>query len=145
MNGPQEMLPRYDQASLTQVASDCGLRLVVLFGSWARRSPPPGPESDVDIAVLGCPREKYFDCYEVLSAAFGEHMLDLVRLEEADPLFRHEIMQCGVLLWGDPNLFCEYRAYAYRDFTDSADLFALEQILHKKKMERLRQQLHDSP
>ncbi|MCG6867598.1 MAG: hypothetical protein LJE91_02380 [Gammaproteobacteria bacterium] len=54
-------------------------------------------------------------------------------------------MQSGRLLDGDPDLFCEYRAYAYRDFVDSADLFALEQTLFEKKMARIKGLLHDSP
>ena len=54
-------------------------------------------------------------------------------------------MHEGVLLWGDPVLFSEYRAYAYRDFTDAADLFALERALFAKKMKRLEEELRDSP
>lgn len=118
---------------------------MVLFGSHARGRPVPGPDSDVDIAIYGCPRERYWECYKAVAQAFEGAQLDLVRLEDADPLFRHEIMQAGILLEGDADLFCEYRAYAYRDFTDSADLFALEQTLFKKKMARMRKQLHDSP
>lgn len=145
MPSPSTELPAYDPDCLEQVAHEYGLRLVVLFGSWARRRPAPGPDSDIDIAVLGCSRDAYWECFKALSAVFPEYALDLVRLEEADPLLRHEIMQGSVLLWGDADVYCEYRAYAYRDFTDSADLFALERALHKKKMAYLRRQLHDSP
>ena len=130
---------------LAQVARDMGLRLVVLFGSRAKGRPPPAPDSDVDIAVLGMPVARSQDGFEALSEVFPDHPLDVVRLEDADPLFRQEIMHKGVLLWGDPNLFCDYRAYAYRDFTDAADLFALEKALFWKKMKRLEEQLRDSP
>ncbi|QBQ55975.1 type VII toxin-antitoxin system MntA family adenylyltransferase antitoxin [Nitrosococcus wardiae] len=130
---------------LLSAAQEFGLRLVVLFGSQAKGHPEPGPESDIDVAVYGCPPEKYWECYEAIDGAFGGGELDLVRLEDADPLFRYEIMQSGILLEGDPDFFCEYRAYAYRDFIDSADLFALEKTLFEKKMARLRKQLNDSP
>jgi len=138
------MIP-FDKQRLATATREFGLGLVVLFGSHAKGRPIPGPESDVDVAVYGCPRDKYWECYKALDEVFAEVDLDLVRLEDADPLFRYEIMQSGRLLDGNPDLFCEYRAYAYRDFIDSADLFALEQTLFEKKMSRLREQLHDSP
>ena len=133
----------YDRHLLEALARALGLRLVVLFGSWARGRPAPGPASDVDVAVLGC-AQRSWDCYRKLARAFDLVDLDLVRLEDADPLFRHEIMRDGVLLYGDPDLFADYRAYAYRDFVDSADLRALEDTLFRKKMARLGRELHGS-
>jgi predicted nucleotidyltransferase len=138
-------VPSLSPQRLSIAAREFRLRLVVLFGSHARGRPEPGPESDVDVGVYGCPRDKYWECYKAIDKAFGRVELDLVRLEDADPLFRYEIMQSGILLEGDPEFFCEYRAYAYKDFIDSADLFALEETLFRKKMARLRKQLHDSP
>ena len=135
----------YDPERLAQVAQAMGLRLVVLFGSRAKGSPPPAPESDVDIAVLGMPEARLWDGFGALYEVFPDHPLDVVRLENADPLFRHEILHKGILLWGDPILFSEYRAYAYRDFTDAADLFALQRALFAKKMKRLEETLRDSP
>ncbi|WP_041354518.1 nucleotidyltransferase family protein [Nitrosococcus halophilus] len=64
-----------------------GLRLVVLFGSHAKGRLEPGPDSDIDVGVYGCPSEKYWECYGVINEAFGGSELDLVRLEDADPLF----------------------------------------------------------
>lgn len=137
--------PSYESQALAEAAKALGLHLIVLFGSWAKGRPPPGPDSDVDIAVLGLASERLWDGIEALSRVFQGYPLDMVRLEDADPLFRHEIMHRGILLWGDPNLYSEFRAYAYRDFIDSADLFALEEALFKKKMKRLQEQLGDSP
>ena len=137
-------LPACNRQRLQRVVAQIRLRLVILYGSRATWAPPPRPESDVDIAVLGCPTGAYWDCYEGLSQVFESADVDLVRLEDSDPLFRHEIMRQGVLLAGEPDLFCEYRAYAYRDFMDSADLRELEQALYRKKMERLRRHIHAS-
>ena len=133
----------FDGEQLSAAARELGLRLVVLYGSYAKRS--AGPESDLDIAVLGCPADRFWGCYKSLSEVFRRYSLDMVRLEDADPLFRDEIMREGVLLQGDPDLFCEYRAYSYRDFLDSADLFALEEALFRKKMDRMKEQLYGSP
>ncbi len=135
----------YNSDRLATIANEWGLRLVVLFGSRARGRPAPAPDSDVDIATLGLAPTHYWDCHRLLSQVFRKYPLDLVRLENSDPLFRHEVMHKAILLWGDPDLYCEYRAYAYRDFTDSADLFELENTLFRKKMRLLREQLYDSP
>ncbi len=134
-----------DKERLATVAHKLGLRLVVLYGSHATRRPEPTPESDVDIAVLGCRAKKFWDCYMALSETLGKLSLDMVRIEDADALFRHEIMRAGVLLFGDQDLFCEYRAYAYRDFVDSADLLALEESLFQKKMSHIKENLHGTP
>ncbi|MDH4201056.1 MAG: nucleotidyltransferase domain-containing protein [Spirochaetia bacterium] len=127
---------------LDAAAGELKLRLIVLFGSRAKLSPAPTEESDVDVAVLGCPKNKFWDCFKIVGKLFPDYVLDLVQLEGADPLFRYEIMNHSVLLWGDPDLYYEYRAYAYRDFIDSADLFQLENNLFTKKMKYLAEQLH---
>lgn len=134
-----------DKEQLAAVAHRLGLRLVVLYGSHATHRPEPSPESDVDIAVLGCQADKFWECYKALSEALGSLPLDMVRIEDADALFRQEIMRAAILLYGDPDLFYEYRAYAYRDFVDSADLFALEEALFQKKMAHIKECLHGSP
>ena len=134
-----------DHKKLSMAASKFSLRVIVLFGSHAKGKPEPGPNSDVDVAVLGCGREDYWDCCKAVGEAISGPELDMVRMEDADPLFRYEIMRAGVLLDGDPDLFYELRAFAYKDFIDSADLFALEETLFRKKMTRLERMLHDSP
>lgn len=134
----------FDTDQLASVAEEFGLRLVVLYGSHARRKPPPGPESDVDVAVLGCDGKRIWECQQALSEALSTRDLDLVRLEDADPLFRHEILSVGRQLWGDPDLFFDYRAFAFRDFADSADLRRLEHALFRRKMAWIGKQL-DAP
>jgi predicted nucleotidyltransferase len=129
---------RFDSA-----ARELKLKLIVLFGSWAKLNPLPGAQSDVDVAILGLPAENFWNCYKILRRFFAKNPLDLVRLETADPLFRYEATNRSILLWGDPDLYYEYRAYAYRDFIDSADLFQLENNLFMKKMSYLAEQLHD--
>lgn len=134
-------LDKRSREELERVVRAFRLRLVVLYGSRAKQSPPPGPQSDIDIAVLGCTRQSLIDCYVAIGGMFSVGELDLVRLEDADPLFRQEVMSQGVLLAGDSLLFCEYRAYAYRDFIDSKDLLNLERVLYRKKMQRLKEKI----
>jgi predicted nucleotidyltransferase len=128
-----------DGDRLAVVAEELGLELVVLFGSRATGSPPPGPESDVDIALLTRPGRGagLADAYAGLDGVFGEADLDLVLLHRADPLFRYEIMRRGVLLYGDVDRFLECRAAAYREYTDSRDLLELEAVLVERKLARI--------
>ena len=121
-----------------------GLDLVVLFGSRATGRPPPSDASDVDLAVRAAPgsRVQLWDCYLELSKLFSDGSLDLVLLNGADPLLRYEVMRDGIRIHGDPLDFLEYRAFAYREFVDSADLRELEDALFRKKMEYLRGVLH---
>jgi uncharacterized protein len=132
----------YDAAALEAAAERLGARMVVLFGSFATGNPPPGPDSDIDIALSlrpGTAPPGHLRMLEALEPAFPGRNLDPVRLADADPLFRWEIMEPGLLLFGDPLDFLEYRAFAYRDFVDSADLRALERTLFEKRMAYVRE------
>ena len=86
-------------------------------------------------------RPAWSQLYDELSPAFPERSLDFVYLADADPLFRWEIMDRGVLLHGSVDDFLEARAFAYRDFVDSGDLRALEHALFERKLAFIRGQL----
>jgi predicted nucleotidyltransferase len=130
-----------------ELERDCerlGVWLLVLFGSQSPGGLPPRPGSDVDLALSfgrGASRVPVLDLHEQLAPAFPGGQLDIVLLHDADPLFRWEIMERATLLYGDVDDFLEYRAFAYRDFMDSADLRALERILSDRKMKRIRERL----
>ena len=132
---PSDPAPR----TLAEVAEALGLRLVIRHGSRAvGAEPPPMPESDLDIAVLvGARHRALSEIYAALAPLFPDHDLDLARLNDADPLFRFEVLRRSDLLYGDPDLYAELQAFAYRDFVDSADLRALEAALSRKKLDRL--------
>lgn len=133
----------FDRPALDRAAHELGVRLILLHGSRATGS--AGPDSDLDIAVLGCPAESFLKCYSALGKVFSRYEMDMLSLERIDPLTRYEVLRDAVLLFGDPDLFCEYRTFAWRDFMDSADLRALEETLSRRKMARIKEQLHDSP
>ena len=130
-----------DRNELDRACLQLKARLLVLFGSRAGGRLVPREESDVDVAIAfqrGVRPPPRHVVHDALSELF-DAPLDLAFLAGADPLFRWEIMERGVLLWGDEDDFLEFRAFAYRDFVDSADLRRLEQRLFEKKMERMRQ------
>jgi predicted nucleotidyltransferase len=133
-----------DRSILEAACERLGVRLLVLFGSHAPGGLPPGAHSDVDVAVTfepGTPQRPYSEIHEHLAPAFRGAVLDLVFLGQADPLFRWEIMDPAVLLYGRIDDFLEHRAFAYRDFVDSADLRKLERALSEKKMIRVSERL----
>jgi len=121
-----------------------GVRLLVLFGSRSPGGLPPGPGSDVDLGLSfdrGAARVPVLDLHEQLAPAFPGGQLDIVLLHDVDPLFRWEILERATLLYGHIDAFLEYRAFAYRDFMDSADLRALERTLSDRKMKRIQERL----
>jgi predicted nucleotidyltransferase len=129
---------------LERTCERLGVRLLVRFGSHAPGGLPPGPGSDVDLALSfdrDAGRVPVLDLHEQLGAAFPGEQLDIVLLRDADPLFRWEILERAALLYGDVDEFLEYRALAYRDFMDSADLRALERTLSDRKMKWIRERL----
>lgn len=136
----------YDPARLALACRELGLTMLVAYGSRAGGSSmAPGPESDLDLALHGPGLNgwaRMSACLGALGEVFGDYALDAVFLGEADPLFRWEIMRDGRLLFGDPLGFLEYRAFAYKDFIDSADLRRVEAVLFRKRMDWIREQLH---
>jgi predicted nucleotidyltransferase len=133
---------------IEEACTRLGVTMLVLFGSRAPGGLPPRPDSDLDLAVRFAPGVDAASPGRILEALdpfFEGQEIDLVLLPNADPLLRWEIMERGVLLCGDPDAFHEYRAFAYRDFVDSADLRALEQELFLKKLARLEEILRAAP
>jgi predicted nucleotidyltransferase len=135
----------YDAKRLEAACERLGLTLLVAYGSRAGAAREPRPDSDLDLALsLPGPRgwARLSDCLRALGEVFQDYALDAVFLSDADPLFRWEIMREGKLLYGDPLEFLEYRAFAYKDFVDSADLRRVEAALFRKRMDWIREQLH---
>ncbi len=126
-----------DGHALAAAAEALGLRLVVLFGSRARGG-RAHPASDLDVGVVaGAHRVSLLEVHRTLAPVFGGENLDVALLNDADPLFRYEVFARSELLYGDPDLYAEYCAFAYRAFVESADLRALEAALSQKKLDRL--------
>ena len=132
--------PGYDAAALSTAAGRLGLRLVVRFGSRAAGAvPPPRDESDVDVAVLADPARRVTlpELAHALAPAFPGLDLDVAILNDADPVFLDEVFRRCDLLWGDPLLFAEREAHAYRAFMETADLRALERAVWRRLLDTL--------
>jgi predicted nucleotidyltransferase len=117
------------------------LRFIILHGSYAKGK--EHSESDFDIAVLGNQVIGFRELMEVQDSfdeVFdGMHIynLDVKSLDRVDPLFRFLVVRDSILLAGDPHDYNEFKAYAFRDYVDSADLRMLERRMVESKQKML--------
>ena len=59
-----------------------GVRRVILFGSMAEDA-PLGPRSDIDLAVEGLEKDRYFEAVGRIQSKATPFSVDLVRVEDA--------------------------------------------------------------
>lgn len=134
------MKPHIDEKKLAKTGAHHNLRFIVLHGSFADNT--DRADSDVDIAVvLSKPMstEELLQLHMDITAGIDEstHDIDIKVLNGADPLFRYEVTRKGLLLYGDPADYEEYKAISYRMYEDTAPLRELEALLIKRRQERL--------
>jgi len=132
----------YDiKEKLNSVLKKHRLKFIILHGSYAKGT--AHKESDVDIALFAgrlVDAPKIFDIYgeidEVLRGLnLGE--LDIKFIDRADPLFRYLVVRSSILLAGNESDYNEFKAYAFRDYLDSADLRMLERKMIDYKIKEL--------
>src|SRR4030042_1799858 len=103
---------------------DKRVKFAYLFGSRARGQ--AGPLSDTDIAVYLDRRIKQGDyrlkLMEKLTKFLKNDNLDLVILNQAPPLLRHEIVKYGRLLKDDASRRIPFEAEVIRECLDTAYL-----------------------
>jgi len=82
-----------------------------------------------------------FDALVDLNNEFAEIFetknIDVKSLHFTDPLFRYEVARKGILLYGEAGFYNRFKAYAFRDYNDSRDLFQLKDVIIKKRLENL--------
>jgi predicted nucleotidyltransferase len=120
-------LLRVDRAAIRRA----GARLLVVFGSAARGVEHAG--SDLDLGVLfdgGGPEDTgpYGPRLEaVASAVQADRPIDLVLLDEADPLLLREVALDGRPVFeAEPGAFEEFRLRAIKRYLDTAWLREIE-------------------
>ena len=135
------VLTPFQKEALTSIGNARQLRFIILHGSYAKGKERPW--SDLDIAVLGRKRISFDDWSKIYNdiadvfADYRDQELDVKSLHGVEHLFRYYVTRDGVLLYGDPTDYAEYKCYAFRDFVDSADLRGLERALTRAKQEML--------
>ncbi len=123
---------------LKKIAEEEGLKFIIIYGSSAKGK--SGLQSDLDIAVLGKKEigaDKLLRLFNRLSELFPGKEIDLKSLHHTDPLLRYLVTKDGILIYGDPTDYLEFKIYALRDYQESKSLFSLQKILIKKRQKLL--------
>jgi predicted nucleotidyltransferase len=89
MKNVQLELPEAFEEDIRQaikILKESGCTDIFLFGSLGERRERDG--SDIDIAIRGCPKGKFFSLLGKLLLAL-DHSVDLVNLDSPDPFARY--------------------------------------------------------
>jgi len=114
------------EKELQLIAKKYNLKFIVLFGSKARGQ-VQNKESDLDIAVFSNKKpdyELFRDLFSDLSDVFSKENVDLRFLNDADLLFRFNVVKDGKLLYGDKDAYQAYTLSTIRMYTDDLKKFA---------------------
>jgi predicted nucleotidyltransferase len=131
-------LAEKQKQKINQIGKKYNLRLILLFGSFARGENHPG--SDLDIAILGektIDFDTFLNIYSEMFAIFGNGQgreVDLSSLHNVNPLFRFYVMRDSILLFGKSVDYYSFKAYAFRDYQESQSLLKLmDTLIHKRQ------------
>jgi predicted nucleotidyltransferase len=111
-----------------------GVELLVLFGSAARGA--TRPSSDLDLGVLFRPSraDREAGMETVARAVRGGREVDLVDLEEADPLLLREVAEDGRPVFeARPRVFEEFRVRAVKRYFDTAWIRRIEERVLRER------------
>lgn len=104
---------------------ELGVELLVVFGSRARGT--ASASSDIDVGLLFAPGRSRDSVEDVRDAFEDRDRLDLVSLDDADPLLLREAAVDGRPLFeSGPGVFEEFRVRALKRYWDTAWLRRLE-------------------
>ena len=135
------LLTKEQKQKINQLGKRYNLRLILLYGSFARGE--NHPDSDMDIAILGKKTidfDTFLSIYSEMFAVFGNNQrgeIDLNSLHNINPLFRFYVMRDSILLFGKTVDYYSFKAYAFRDYQDSQSLLKLMDILIHKRQKYL--------
>lgn len=116
---------------LSKIAGKRGLKLVLLFGSFARGK--ERKDSDLDIAISGNKNlsfKKIIDISTDLAKIFKKD-IDISVIDTADPLLLEQIAGNSILIFGKPADFSELKLYAFKRYNDYLPYFKIEALANK--------------
>lgn len=111
-------------------------RVEAVYGFGSEIHGTPGPRSDVDLAVLLNQDVKLIEELRLRAAvveALGRDDVDLVRLNQAPPLLRFEVLATGRRLFArDEEAVDGFEARCLRQYQDSHHLRAVQRRLARE-------------
>lgn len=132
------MNPAKPLISLDSIITKYDLKLLVYFGSFATGEYREG-QSDLDIAFLSQNRlsvEERIGLLHDLALYHRKSEIDLVDLNQADPLLKYEIATKGRLLYeAKIGFYDEYCLYSVRYYYDTKHLREQAREFFQRKLE----------
>lgn len=134
---------RKDDSQATDLPDVCdhlGIRLLVLFGS--RASNKTHDKSDVDIGYSRdepLPLETQVELRESISRKTdcSTSEIDLVHLEQADPLLLKQILNSAELFYGDQKTFQSFKRRAFHRYCDFKPYLEREKQFTENRLDTL--------
>lgn len=115
--------------ALGKTAIKYGIKLILMFGSQVNKK--THQMSDIDIGVLLKKNDLDFDKHMALLADFQKlfpsKRVDLVIINQADPLFLKKILESCKLLFGKEDELNKLKLYSFHQFCDYQKYFKLEE------------------
>jgi predicted nucleotidyltransferase len=112
------------RTAAVRLGRETACRLIVLFGSAARREPRPG---DLDIAILADEPLDTLAATNALIRRLGVQQVDVADLRRADPLLLAFVARDGVPLYErEPGEFDRFASLAARRYADTQKFRAME-------------------
>ena len=132
------MMIRIDQDKLQKLVHRYQLRLLVYYGSYARKEDYDPTKSDIDIAFVSkssLDRQQLFDLMTDLIILHSKSAIDLVNLSTASGLLKEAIANDGRLLYEEEEgYFNKLCPYLYKSYYETRKFRQVKQAIFQKKL-----------
>lgn len=132
------MMIKIDQDKLQQLAHRYQLRLLVYYGSYARKEDYDPSKSDIDIAFVSkspLDGQQLFDLMTDLIVLHSKSSIDLVNLSTASGLLKEAIANDGRFLYEDKEgYFDKLCPYLYKSYYETRKFRQVKQAIFQKKL-----------
>ncbi|HAS00187.1 MAG: hypothetical protein US57_C0011G0033 [Candidatus Moranbacteria bacterium GW2011_GWC2_37_73] len=117
---------------IARIAKKSGLKLVMVFGSFA--SGKNRDDSDMDVAVASMKEISFHEQIRLTNkfSLILKKNIDLSILNNANPLLLFQVSKNSILLYGNEVDFAKFKLYAFKSYNDYAPYFKMESDLNKK-------------
>lgn len=132
------MMINIDQDKLERLVRRYQLRLLIYYGSYARKEDYSPSKSDIDIAFVSkSPLEgqQLFDLMTDLIVLHSKSAIDLVNLSTASGLLKEAIANDGRVLYEDEEgYFSKLCPYLYKSYYETRKFRQVKQAIFQKKL-----------